>query len=93
MAGDLLYKIISKQRKFCSLPRPIEQHMPSKIRNIVTAIIVSLSLYCVIIVNFAVMSCHGSWMTFFKAWPLSFVSIMEERKLHLFESTGENKHL
>lgn len=93
IAGNLLYKIISKQRKFCSLPRPIEQYMPSKISTIFTTIIVSISLYCVIIVNFSVMSCHGSWMTFFKAWPLSFASIMQERKLHLFESNGEDKHL
>lgn len=92
MLGNFAYKIISKRRKYCSLPTPIIPYRPSKWKKIIGGIVVFVSLYCVIIINISVLSCRGAWRTFFQAWPLSAISIATERKLNIFEVRGPDGH-
>lgn len=91
--GRLIYGIISGQRKFCTLPKPILPYSKKKFWAIIGGIICGISLYSVLGMNLGVMSCGRSWSGFFRTWPLSAASLLSERKTHIFEKNiGEAEH-
>ena len=88
--GNKLYDMISAKRKFCTLPMPVQPIREKRWIKALGVVICFVSLYCSIAVNVSVMLCGGSWQNFFRTWPLSFISVVEERGTQLFEN-GDGK--
>lgn len=84
--GRKIYHIISKKRKLCTLPRPVIPYQQSDVKHIVGIMVLSLSLYCSIMVNISVMACGNSWRNFFQGWIGNIFSLIRERNIHLLES-------
>lgn len=83
--GERVYHMLSKRRKYCTLPKPVSPYSESRWLKHLANIVILLSLYCTFAVNIGVMFCGNSWKTFFTRWPASLVHIVWERWIHLFE--------
>lgn len=90
LIGHIVYKTISKTRKFCEIPRPITLEKSSHIARIIGSIICAISLYIIIVINISVVSCGNTWKSFFRAWPMSWISILQERWFYPVESHDVN---
>ena len=83
--GERVYHMLSKRRKYCTLPKPVLPYSESRWEKYIMSTILLISLYCTLAVNIGVMFCGNSWKTFFTAWPVSFVRLVWERWIHIFE--------
>ncbi len=84
--GEKVYTFFSQKRTFCELESSQKkEHMGRKWGKIIAGIICGISLYCVVGVNIAVMNCGNEWRPFFQAWPISGISLLQERSWHVFE--------
>ncbi len=83
--GEKIYHLLSKRRKYCSLPRPAVPYVEYKWLKYSSNFIIILSLYCTLAVNLGVMICGSSWKNFFHAWPVSFFDVIAERSWHIVE--------
>lgn len=86
--GDFVYAALSSKRKLCSMARPVPLAPPRKVWRVIGSIVCGISLYSVIVMNIGVVSCGRSWQPFFRAWPISAVDLVRERKWNLFEENA-----
>lgn len=87
--GKKIYTIISHKRKQCELGGTILWELPErKFSRILWITICAISLYCIIAMNLSVMNCGRNWWAFFRTWPLSMISLVKERNMHVFGDTN-----